>query len=196
MEKWIVFGLCAALFLGAANLPQSIAPTKTTGYEVLFFSGLASMLVGLISWWLLAPDDAGFTRAEASGYLWSLLAGLLLAGGSLFIVLAFAHGGSPAVLPAIFNTNTVVAFTLSLLLIPAARHALYAEDGSFDTLRFAKLCLGIALVVGGAILVAMNSQRKEHTTTAQSEQGHTTTFVAQGITPHHKHHKHHHHNQA
>jgi hypothetical protein len=159
MEKWIVFGLLAALFLGAANIPQSIAPTKTTGFEVIFFGGIASLIIGFIGWYFLAPTDVGFTRSESTGYLWSLLAGSFLAVGSTFIVLAYMNGGNPATLPALFNMNTVVAFIFSLIFVAGAREALFDAHGVFDTMRFIKICIGILLVVVGGSIVASSSQR-------------------------------------
>ena len=181
MEKWILFGLLAALFLGMANIPQSIAPTKTTGFEVIFFGGIASMMIGFIGWFFLAPEDVGFTRSESVGYMWSLLAGMLLALGSTFIVLAYGNGGNPATLPALFNTNTLVAFFFSLLLLSSAREALYDAHGVFNTLRFSKIMIGIVLVVVGGSLVAVYAQRP-----AEKEQ------IAQQkiIKVAHKHHHH------
>jgi len=149
MPTWILFGLGAALMLGAANIPQKLAIGGISAYTLSPFAyGILTgivMIVINVGLLLYYKEDFQFFAKKEWGF--ALLAALLFVIGSLFITLGYRKGANASTFVALFNTNTLVATVLGLVLLK--------EFTSLTTLGIIKIIIGAILVVAGGVMVTI-----------------------------------------
>ena len=142
MASWILFGLGASLALGAANIPQKIAMTGGAAISPFAYGVLAGAVIIIVnlamlyyygdSWHLTAKREWGF----------ALLAAVLFAIGSVCIAVGYRSGANASQFVALFNTNTLVATVLGLVILH-----------EFGTVVVWKVVTGAVLVIVGGLLV-------------------------------------------
>lgn len=143
---WILFGLGAALALGAANIPQKLAvdsvnPAAISPFAYGVLAGAVIIVVNLVAFYYYG-DSWGFTSKREWGF--GLLAALLFAIGSLCIAVGFRSGANASQFVALFNTNTLIATVLGLVILK-----------EFGQVVVWKVLLGAVLVVAGGLLVVI-----------------------------------------
>ena len=83
---WIASALLASVSFGTAAILQKLAAigTKvhTSAWEVLIFQGLATIVVGLVGFFIVHEK---FSRPEEVAYEWALATGAALAIGAMFL---------------------------------------------------------------------------------------------------------------
>lgn len=143
---WIWFGLGAAFLLGAANIPQKIALSGISAHTLSPFAygiltGIVIILINL-SLILFYQDDWQFFAKKEWGF--ALLAALMFSLGSICIALGYRHGANAGQFVSLFNTNTLVATILGVVIL---REAL--------SVPLWQAVLGAVFVVLGAALVTL-----------------------------------------
>lgn len=149
MPAWILYGLGAAFMLGAANIPQKIALGGLSQYMLSpfaygMFSGILIFVLNLLMF-LYYKDDLQLFAKKEWGY--AALAILMFALGSIFIALGYRRGANTSQFVALFNTNTLIATILGLILLKEAMH--------FSSVGIVKLILGGIFVIVGGVLVTV-----------------------------------------
>jgi drug/metabolite transporter (DMT)-like permease len=149
MPAWILFGLGAALMLGAANIPQKLAIGGLGEFTLSPFAYgiLSGIVIIIINVTLLFyfKDDLQFFAKKEWGF--ALLAAILFAFGSVCIALGYRNGANASTFVALFNTNTLIATVLGLVLLK--------EFVGLTGFAIAKIIIGALLVIGGGILVTV-----------------------------------------
>ncbi len=149
MPAWILFGIGAALMLGAANIPQRLAIGGLGEYTLSPFAyGIATgvlMVLANLALLLYFREDFQFFAKKEWGF--ALLAGALFVLGSIFITLGYKNGANASTFAALFNTNTLVATVLGLVILK--------EFVGLTSFGILKIVIGGVLVVVGAILVSI-----------------------------------------
>jgi len=137
----IVGGLLPALLYGVSSIFAKVsANTGMSAGGHLIYTGIAVSAVGVLLS-LLMPGQAIATSAIGA----SLLFGLLWALGSGCVVVAlYRYDVALSKLAPLYNTNTLVAIVLSLLI--------FAE---WQQVNLVKLLGGAVLIVLGGILVSL-----------------------------------------
>ncbi len=114
MPTWILFGLGAALALGAANIPQKLALGTVSPFAYGILSGLVILIVN-ITLLFIYGDSLNLAAKKEWGF--AFMAAALFAAGSVFIALGYRGDANPAIFPALFNTNTLIATILGVLIL-------------------------------------------------------------------------------
>ena len=149
MPAWILYGLGAAFMLGAANIPQKIALGGLGQYMLSPFaygmlSGVMIFCLNLLMFLYYKDDLQVFAKKE---WAYAALAILMFAIGSIFIALGYRKGANISQFVALFNTNTLIATIMGLVLLKEAVH--------FTGVGVIKLVLGAIFVIVGGILVTV-----------------------------------------
>jgi len=90
-------------------------------------------------------DDLQFFAKKEWGF--ALLAAILFAFGSVCIALGYRNGANASTFVALFNTNTLIATVLGLVLLK--------EFVGLSGFAIAKIIVGALLVISGGILVTV-----------------------------------------
>ena len=145
MEKWLLFGLLAALCYGTSTLLAKVS-TSEKYYGVNQSAFLLLMLLGIGAVFaassmtdkglVLPSNPLAMGACVGAGILWGL--------GMMFTVWALVSGADIARLTPIFNTNTLVAVILGILLLGE----LPSSPDKF------KVIAGALMIVVGSILVS------------------------------------------
>jgi uncharacterized membrane protein len=145
MERWLVFALTAALFWGGnAVLVKLVVGREYMGLEgsrANLFVGLG-ILATMLIYDRLSPVP--FVAAKLPVYSLAFVVGIIWALGNIFAFEAVRAGGKMSQVVPIYNTNTLIAVALVVLLlkeIPAGA----------DLVR---VIIGAILITVGAILVS------------------------------------------
>lgn len=172
MQTWLIYGLLASLCWGTYAVVSKVVTSgkylgiQPTGASLLMFGGIT---VVFMTYFILRQKTlsvsfklTGFLLVVAIlGYIiyslkqtgiqislptvgFGLLQGALWASGMVFAFMAFSVGAEAAKLVPIYNTNTLIAVILGLLLL----HEVPAPDERL------KVILGAILMVFGGILVS------------------------------------------
>jgi uncharacterized membrane protein len=149
MPTWILFGLGAALMLGAANIPQKMALGGLSTYTLSPFaygiiSGAVIILINLALLFYYKDDFQFFAKKE---WGFALLAAVLFALGSVCIAIGYRKGANASTFVALFNTNTLVATVLGLVLLK--------EFSALTGIGIIKIIIGAILVVAGGVMVTI-----------------------------------------
>lgn len=142
---WIIYGMVAALFFGGYAIASKVATSKKyfgvspEWVSLFLLIGMAIVFVGniIIERTKLPESKAGIGFA--------ILAGILVAIGISLCLRAMYIGADISRLVPLFNTNTLVAVILGIILLhelPQAGEAI-------------KVVIGAILIVVGAILVSI-----------------------------------------
>jgi len=149
LPAWILFGLGAALMLGAANIPQKLALGGLSTHTLSPFAyGILSGVVIItinIAFLVYYRDEFQLFAKKEWGF--AFLAALLFAFGSVCIALGYRKGANASQFVALFNTNTLVATVLGLVLLK--------EFAGLSGIAIAKIITGAILVIAGGILVTI-----------------------------------------
>jgi uncharacterized membrane protein len=135
--------------LGAANIPQKLAIGGLGEYTLSPFaygilSGVVIIIINTILLLYFKEDFQFFAKKEWS---FALLSAILFSLGSIFIALGYRNGANASTFVALFNTNTLVATVLGLILLK--------EFVGLSALAIFKIILGAILVIGGGVLVSI-----------------------------------------
>lgn len=140
MENWLIYAILASLSWGSyiiiTKLAKGIDP---------FLSGLA-MAIGIFVFFgaLYIIKTPSFDGNWNPIFL-SVIAGAVWALGMLFIILALKSGADVSKLAPIYNTNTLVAVMLGIVIL----HEIPALAEQF------KVIVGAILIILGGILISI-----------------------------------------
>jgi len=142
MPLWILLGLGAALSLGAANIPQKIALGQLSPFAYGVVAGVIIIILNLSAMWFYG-DSFNFAARREWGF--GILAAILFALGSICIGVGFRQPETNvSQFVALFNTNTLVATALGLIIL-----------NEFGRVVVWKVLLGASLIVAGGLLVTI-----------------------------------------
>lgn len=172
MPTWLIYGVLASFCWGTYAVISKIVTSEKylgiqpSGASLLMLGGIAVVFLTFFlvrnSTLSLSAKTMGFLLiALLLGYViytlreigvqisisslgFGLLQGALWASGMIFAFLAFSVGAEAAKLVPIYNTNTLIAVILGLLLL----HEVPASDERL------KVIIGALLIVLGGILVS------------------------------------------
>lgn len=148
MEDWLILGIIASLCFGVSGIVGKLVLSKEHFGVPL---GLATVLsiIGIAivftMFYLLVPKAGGVTSIEPVHIMAAITIGLFWATGQVAIYYALAQGADVSRITPIFNTNTLVAVFLAILL-------LHELPSASDAVR---VLVGAVMIVAGAILVAV-----------------------------------------
>ena len=141
METWIIFAILASLCWGTYIVLNKIALSKGLNpFFALLIMGIGVIGLCATVFFLNSPD----TAADSGSMVFALVAGALWAVGQLFAILALANKAPVAKLAPIYNTNTLVAVLLGIILLKE----LPTGAGQI------KVIIGAVLIVVGGVLVS------------------------------------------
>ncbi len=145
MQTWLIYGLIAALFWGSYIVASKVATSEkyfgiNPSYVSLFMLiGIAVVFIGSVIYegkFVMPQNTNGIGFGVLAGVLWGL--------GMIVSLKAITAGADVAKLTPIYNTNTLIAVLLGIILLhelPTAGEAI-------------KVIVGAILIVIGAILVS------------------------------------------
>jgi uncharacterized membrane protein len=146
MQTWLVYGLIAALLWGGYIVVAKVATSeKYFGINSSYVSLL--MLIGIAVVFIANTIYEGKFELpqNTGGMAIGILAGALWALGMVVSLKAIAAGADVAKLTPIYNTNTLVAVILGIIIL----NELPSADNMLRVLA------GAVLIVIGAILVSV-----------------------------------------
>lgn len=149
---WLVFALMTVsmwglygLFLHSGQI--GMADPVNGRYKAFLFVGLAYFLTAVLAPLAILLARGASWSFPISGIGWSLVAGLVGAGGAFGVLLAFGAKGTPAsVMTIVFAGAPIVNAVLALTLHP--------PQGGISAVR-PQFFVGIILAVVGAALVTL-----------------------------------------
>lgn len=150
-ENWITWGMIASLVWGIYAILLKVA-TSPQYYDIDPFSAFFAMSLGILATSssilvIAGKGRRGFPRIKSKGGLAALFSGILWSIGMISIIYAFSKwGASVAPLVPLYNTNTLVAVLLGIILlgeVPKRR------------LSIILTILGAVLIVIGGSIVTM-----------------------------------------
>lgn len=141
MEPWIIYAILASLSWGSYVIINKVA----AGQGINPFTAALAMGIGAIGLFgitFLATRSPigenwnGFGLSIAAGVVWAL--------GMIFALLALSNNAPVARLAPLYNTNTLVAVVLGIILL---------KELPSGTMAI-KVIIGAILIVAGGILVS------------------------------------------
>ncbi len=142
MESWVFYGIIAAICFGVNTVIFKIAMQKgnlNPAYSSLIF-GIGTILV-FLTYYFTKPA----LQFEWKSTSLTVIAGVIWAVGFLAIAIALANKGNVSQLAPIYNTNTIVAVILGIILLKEIPNAS----------QMARIIVGALMIVGGAVLVSV-----------------------------------------
>jgi len=145
MQTWLIYGILTSIFWGCYILASKVATSekyfglKSSHVSLLMLIGIAIVVTAN----LIYEGKSPFPKSKL-GIGFAVLAGILWALGITFSLKALNAGADVSKLTPIYNTNTLIAVILGIILlkeIPAANQMI-------------KVVLGAICIVIGAILVS------------------------------------------
>ncbi len=145
MKLWLIYGIIAALFWGSYIIAAKVASSEkyfnvSSRYMSLFMLiGIAVVFLGIF---FFSEKPAVLPSRMGMGF--GILAGMIWALGMFFALKAITAGADVARLTPIYNTNTLIAVLLGIILLhelPTAGQAI-------------KVIIGALLIVVGSVLVS------------------------------------------
>ena len=142
MENWVVYGLIAAVCFGVQTIIYKYAAQKgnLSPYYASFVFALGIILIFAVL--LLFKPGFDF-EWKSSGMLFA--SGVIWGIGFIAIAIAISQNADVARLAPIYNTNTLVAVLLGILILHEVP----------DTTQMFRVIVGAVLIVVGAILVSI-----------------------------------------
>ena len=172
MPMWLIYGLLASLCWGTDAVVSKVVTSEKylgiqpSGASLLMLGGITMvfmlyflsrqkilsvslksvgvLLIAVILGYMIYSLKQTGVQISLPTVGFGLLQGALWASGMVFAFLAFSVGAEAAKLVPIYNTNTLIAITLGLLLL----HEVPAPDERL------KVIIGALLIVVGGILVS------------------------------------------
>ena len=142
MESWIFYGIIAAVCFGINTIIYKIAFQRgnfSAAYGSLVFGG--GIMLAFLVYYLMNPGF-GFELKSTS---LAVAAGVIWAVGFLAIAIAISKGGEVAKLAPLYNTNTIVAVFLGIMLLKEIP----------NPSQILRVVLGAFLIIAGAVLVSV-----------------------------------------
>lgn len=144
MQTWLIYGVLAAFFWGSYIIAAKVATSEKyyginpSYVSLLMLIGVAIIFVGSVVY------EGKFAMPESkTGIAFGILAGILWGLGMVASLRALSSGADIARLAPIYNTNTLVAVLLGIILL----HELPAGWA------IVKVLIGAVLIIIGAVLV-------------------------------------------
>lgn len=145
MPTWIIYGIIASLCLGSYVIASKIAISGKYFERISPAWTALFMLLGIAVIFIIAVIKEGFPMPISKPDIgFAVLSGILWGLGMYFVLKAIAIGADIAKLTPLYNTNTLVAVLLGIILL----HEL-PKAGDI-----ARVAVGAVLIVAGAILVS------------------------------------------
>lgn len=143
VESWIIYGLLASLFFGTNAIVYKYAAVNGSlnPFYASIFYGAGIFLSFLITY--LFKFSAPTTNFKWLGI--TLFSGILWGLGFIMVAIAISKGTDIARLAPIYNTNTLIAVILGIILLKELPSATAAW----------KVILGAIFIVIGSILVSL-----------------------------------------
>ncbi|HLD97648.1 MAG TPA: GRP family sugar transporter [Candidatus Nanoarchaeia archaeon] len=143
VESWIFYGLFASLFFGVNAIVYKVAAVNggLNPFYAGVFYGAGIFLTLLIAYFLKFS-------APTTNFKWlaiALIAGIIWGVGFLMTALAISQHADVARLAPLYNTNTLVAVVLGIILLKE----LPSSEAAW------RVVLGAVLIVAGSVLVSM-----------------------------------------
>jgi drug/metabolite transporter (DMT)-like permease len=171
---WLVFALMTVCMWGLYGLflhsgQIGMADAVNGRYKAFLFVGLAYFLTAVLAPLVILVMRGASWSFPVKGITWSLIAGLVGAGGAFCVLLAFGAKGTPAsVMTIVFAGAPIINAVLALTLHP--------PQGGLSTIR-PQFFAGIVLAVIGAALVTLYKPKPvppptQQTVTLSGEQAH------------------------
>jgi len=117
VATWLIYGLMASLFWGTYIIVSKVVTgdkyfgIQTNTATLLMLAGIAIVFIG----YFFTEKPVMPTNTTAIGL--GILVGVLWAGGMLSTFLALKNGGEVSKLTPIYNTNTLIAVILGIVLL-------------------------------------------------------------------------------
>lgn len=144
MQSWLVYGLLASLCFGINVIIFKIATTRGNGlnpYLAAFAYGTGGFLLFSIFYLFNMTEF----NSNWKGIWLGVLSGAMWALGMVLVALAIAKKADIARLAPIYNTNTLVAVVLGIILLKEIP----------DATNIIKVVAGALMIVIGAVLVSI-----------------------------------------
>jgi uncharacterized membrane protein len=146
MESWILYGLIAAVFLGASGVVMKLA-SGSGHYNLNAHTGAILVLVGVaavfIPYYLYENNlRLGFS-ANHNAIVLAVFSGMLWAAASIALYKGFNAGADASKIIPLMNTSALVAVILGFLLL----HEIPAHGEAW------RVVVGACMVVLGASLL-------------------------------------------
>lgn len=149
---WLVFALMTVSMWGLYGLflhagQNGMADAENGRYKAFLFVGMAYFLTAVLAPLAILVLRGAAWSFPVKGMAWSLVAGLVGAGGAFGVLLAFGAKGTPAsVMTIVFAGAPIVNAVLALILHP--------PEGGVSSVK-PQFFVGIALAILGASLVTL-----------------------------------------
>ena len=142
MQNWIWYGLAAAVCFGVQTIIYKYATQKSnmSPYYASFVFALG--IIFIFGIFLLFRPSYNFDW-KSNGMLFA--SGLIWGIGFLAVAIAIANNADVARLAPIYNTNTLIAVLLGILILKEVP----------DTTQMFRVIAGAVLIVIGAVLVSI-----------------------------------------
>ncbi|MCX6775983.1 MAG: GRP family sugar transporter [Candidatus Micrarchaeota archaeon] len=146
METWILYGVIAALLFGTYVVVSKVV-TSEKYFGLNIHAAVFLMLIGIAIVFLLYSFSGGVPKLanNPTTLALAILAGVLWAAGMIITYIALNSGADVTRLTPVYNTNTLVAVTLGIILLGEL-------PGSTEKI---KVIVGAILIVIGGILVSV-----------------------------------------
>ena len=142
MQNWVFYGIVAAICFGINTIIFKIASQKgnlSASYGSLIFG--SGIMLAFIVYYLARP---GFQFEWKSTTL-AIISGIIWATGFLAIAIAISKGGEIAKLAPLYNTNTIIAVLLGIILLKEIP----------DKSQIFRIFIGTIMIIAGAVLVSI-----------------------------------------
>lgn len=149
MEYWVIFGILASLMWGTYVFLLNISEKKyNTPAPEAFFAMSLSILGTAIGYFFLVKFET--THLSILGFVFSVTAGVIWSIGMSSIAIALSNPKTNiSKLVPLYNTNTLVAFLLGVLLLGEITHNL------------PMVLVGAILITSGGVLVTRKESFKK-----------------------------------
>ena len=142
MQNWVFYGIIAAICFGVNTIIYKIAYQKgnfSAAYGSLVFG--SGILLTFLVYFLMNPS----LHFEWKSTTLALISGIIWAIGFLAIAIAISKGGEIAKLAPLFNTNTIIAVFLGMVLLKEVP----------DASQIWRIVAGTIMIIAGAVLVSI-----------------------------------------
>ncbi len=172
-SMWIIYALLASLFWGSYavvckvlsgkdfSIPPNISSfLMLAGIALIFFGYFFSesknlpihlkffgiVILFILLLFIIIAFKTLFPTVSNIIIFWGILSGALWAGGQIMAFLAFSNGGLASKTVPIYNSNTLVAVILGIILLK--------EVPAQNLLGWIKFVVGVLAIVIGGVLVS------------------------------------------
>ncbi|MFH1447312.1 MAG: EamA family transporter [Candidatus Micrarchaeota archaeon] len=120
METWMIYGLLAAVFLGASAVAMKVA-TGSGHYNLNAHTGAILVLLGVavvfVPYYLYETNFQLSIAAENNAIVLAVLSGALWGIASVFLYKGFNLGADASKIVPLMNTSALVAVVIGILVL-------------------------------------------------------------------------------